>query len=460
MSGCKSKICNPPIGVSGDPTGVSPEIIEACKELNMTNDQLKQYMDSLLDNIQKGLKKETNATAIVKCFPTFVQDIPDGTEKGQFLALDLGGSNFRVLYIELGGQDVQKFQIFVIPDNVRVGSGDKLFDFIAEALANYANELGVADKNLPLGFTFSFPLKQVGLEVGLLERWTKGFDCPDTVGKDVVELLKNAIAKRGDVQIKIAAVLNDTTGTLLAAAYKYPDTKIGLILGTGTNACYIEKQSEAELFDEPDRGSGKNGGAFGDDGALDFVRTDYDKDVDANSLNPGKQLHEKMISGMYLGELVRLATERFTKEGKMFGGQASNDLSTRGKFETRYVSEIEWDPPGDFTNVKKVCEKLGLSQATEEDYLNLKYICSCFSRRAAHLVSAGLATIINKMGEKTLSVGIDGTLYRLHPQVKRLMEGKIKELVDPGIQVKLVLSEDGSGKGAAMVAAVAAKNDT
>lgn len=31
-------------------------------------------------------------------------------------------------------------------------------------------------------------------------------------------------------------------------------------------------------------------GAFGDDGKLDFVRTEYDRDVDENSVNPGKQL--------------------------------------------------------------------------------------------------------------------------------------------------------------------------
>lgn len=49
------------------------------------------------------------------------------------------------------------------------------------------------------------------------------------------------------------------------------------------------------MFDEPDRGSGKvlvnmEWGAFGDDGAIDFLRTDYDKDVDTNSVNVGNQL--------------------------------------------------------------------------------------------------------------------------------------------------------------------------
>lgn len=66
-------------------------------------------------------------------------------------------------------------------------------------------------------------------------------------------------------------------------------------IGTGSNACYVEKQKNAELFDEEDNGSGTvlintEWGAFGDDGSLEFVRTDYDRDVDENSVNPGKQL--------------------------------------------------------------------------------------------------------------------------------------------------------------------------
>ena len=31
-------------------------------------------------------------------------------------------------------------------------------------------------------------------------------------------------------------------------------------------------------------------GAFGDDGALDDIRTEFDQEIDMGSLNPGKQL--------------------------------------------------------------------------------------------------------------------------------------------------------------------------
>lgn len=51
--------------------------------------------------------------------------------------------------------------------------------------------------------------------------------------------------------------------------------------------------------------------------------------------------YEKMISGMYMGEIVRLALEKLRKNNLIFHGKGSTELSTRGKFYTKYVSEIE-----------------------------------------------------------------------------------------------------------------------
>lgn len=103
-----------------------------------------------------------------------------------------------------------------------------------------------------LGFTFSFPMIQHSLETGILVTWTKSFNCPDVVNKDAVQLLKDAIARRGDTRVKVLAVLNDTTGTLLQGATQDPNTAIGLILGTGSNACYLERADKVEHW-EPER---------------------------------------------------------------------------------------------------------------------------------------------------------------------------------------------------------------
>lgn len=50
---------------------------------------------------------------------------------------------------------------------------------------------------------------------------------------------------------------------------------------------------------------------------------------------------EKMASGMYMGELVRLILVKMAKESLLFEGRITPELLTRGKIETKHVSAIE-----------------------------------------------------------------------------------------------------------------------
>jgi len=168
-----------------------PAIEERCANLILTEDQLKEVCDHLLVELNRGLKKETNSDATIKCFPTYVRELPNGEECGKFLALDLGGTNFRVLLIELGPHIFHmKSKIFAVPQSIMHGSGTGLFDHIAECLATFMHEHNVDVEKLPLGFTFSFPCSQEGLTVARLTTWTKGFKCEGVEGNDVVSLLK------------------------------------------------------------------------------------------------------------------------------------------------------------------------------------------------------------------------------------------------------------------------------
>ena len=61
-----------------------------------------------------------------------------------------------------------------------------LFDFIAEALANFVATEGDGFHPAPgrlreLGFTFSFPVWQTSIASGTLIKWTKGFNIEDAV---------------------------------------------------------------------------------------------------------------------------------------------------------------------------------------------------------------------------------------------------------------------------------------
>ena len=97
------------------------------------------------------------------------------------------------------------------------------------------------------------------------------------VGQDAVKLLNDAIERLGDLSVKVVAILNDTTGTLVKGHYDNKSTGIGLILGTGCNGAYLEsakkvvhwcgdRRDAKEVIIDPEFG------AFGDNGCIDFVK--------------------------------------------------------------------------------------------------------------------------------------------------------------------------------------------
>lgn len=113
------------------------------------------------------------------------------------MALDLGGTNFRVLLIDIDGEKFHmENEIYAIPQDIMTGPGQQLFDTIAASLADFMVKFGVNGYRLPLGFTFSFPCNQEGLTAARLVSWTKGFACSGVVGEDVVQLLREAIKRR------------------------------------------------------------------------------------------------------------------------------------------------------------------------------------------------------------------------------------------------------------------------
>uniref|UniRef100_A0A8C1TLD7 Hexokinase-2 n=1 Tax=Cyprinus carpio TaxID=7962 RepID=A0A8C1TLD7_CYPCA len=432
--------------------------------MRLSDENLMDVSKRFRREMDKGLGRDTNPTAAVKMLPTFVRSTPDGTETGDFLALDLGGTNFRVLLVRVssnGKQTVEmENQIYAIPENIMRGSGTELFNHIAECLANFLEKLGIKDKKLPLGFTFSFPCQQTKLDESILVCWTKGFKASGVEGRDVVGLLRKAIKNRGDFDIDIVAVINDTVGTMMTCGYDDHHCEIGLIIGTGTNACYMEEMRHLELVDGDEGRMCVNmeWGAFGDDGALDDIRTEFDREIDAGSLNPGKQLFEKMISGMYMGELVRLVLVKMAKDGLLFQGHTTPDLLTTGHFQTSFISAIENNNEG-LVSAEQILRGLGLDPSPE-DCVATQRVCQIVSTRAAHLCAASLAAVLRQIRDNKATdrlrttVGVDGSVYKNHPQFARRLNKMVRLLV-PDCDVRFLRSEDGSGKGAAMVTAVA-----
>ncbi|CAG2117936.1 unnamed protein product, partial [Medioppia subpectinata] len=403
-------------------------------------------------------------TATIKMLITYVRDLPNNNEKGRYMALDLGGTNFRVILIDLNTKEAKmESEIFKIPDQLMASDGVLLFDFIADCITQFAAKHKLDTIRIALGFTFSFPCVQYGLSQAKLVTWTKGFRCPNVVNRDVVKLLKEALKRKSHVSnafVDIVALINDTTGTLMSCAHKNPDCNVGLIVGTGTNACYIEKLENIEKwpsnYGEPNQVViNTEWGAFGDNNVIDWLRTKWDKEIDSKSVNKGKQAFEKMVSGLYLGECVRLVLLSLIKEKLLFKGQTPPNLLNMHSLSAKNVSKIDQDfETGRFTETQKLLNRDFTKEYTITDLHIISLANSRVSRRAAHLVAVGCATLLNRIQKERNTIAFDGSVIKLHPHFKRWVKEKISQLVKPEIKFNLMLSEDGSGRGAAIVAAV------
>ncbi|KAG8892932.1 glucokinase, partial [Tulasnella sp. 403] len=268
--------------------------------------KLKEIVSQFVHDIRVGLSKYGEAMAMI---PTFVTGVPDGSETGTFLAVDLGGTNMRVCEVTLLGD--HKFTIrqqkYIVSTELKTGEARTLFDYMADSVDHFLTERQIeTEEPIHLGLTFSFPVEQSALDKGVLLTWTKGFSAKNAIGHDVVGLLQDAFDRK-HLHVKCTALVNDTVGTLISRAYLSGDCLLGAIFGTGTNGAYVEDVSAiTKLHSSVRTALGPDVTKMiinGEWGAFDNARhvlpvTMFDNKVDRESINPRFQLFEKFISGM------------------------------------------------------------------------------------------------------------------------------------------------------------------
>lgn len=348
-----------------------------------------------------------------------------------------------------------------------------------------------------LGFTFSFPVEQVGINKGRLVRWTKGFSIQEAIGKDVCDLLQKEI-KALNLPVKVSALVNDTVGTLMARSYTSPgkeSTLLGAIFGTGTNGAYVEKLSNVKkmaTIDEQeggtkyDRSTGlmivnTEWGSF-DNSLKVLPDTPYDQSLDQESNNPGIQMFEKRVSGMFLGEILRramLALHNHSTPSVAFlkdKTSADNDktstttidpasvLFKQWGIDTSFLSIVEEDQSDHLRITKQILEKdLLISTAATEDAIAIKMLVHAIGKRAARLAAVALgAVVIESKRLETdglADIGVDGSLVEYYPGFEDYIREAFREIEGIGPEgekkIRIGLAKDGSGLGAALIALIA-----
>nr|GMD17717.1 hexokinase-3-like [Ipomoea batatas] len=447
---------------------VLEELEEACAT---PVGRLRQVVDAMAVEMHAGLASEGGSK--LKMLLTYVDKLPNGSEKGTFYALDLGGTNFRVLRVQLGGQrsatirhDVQQQPI---PQHLLSSTSEDLFDFIASSLKDFIERDGSDSEHSQdrsLGFTFFF-----SCQTNFCLIWHL-----DHVGRNVSECLQAAFSRKG-LDIRVAALINDTVATLALGHYNDEDTIAAVIFGTGTNACYVER-ADAIIKCQgllTTSGSMVVNMEWGNFWSSHLPRTSYDSDLDADSPNPNDQGFEKMISGMYLGDIVRRVLLRMSQEFDVFR-PVSSKLAMPFLLRTPLMAAMHDDDSPELSEVARVLgEILELPDVPLKLRKLVVEVCDVVTRRAARLAAAGIVGILKKIGRdgtggiasgklrsgssssrmKRTVVAIEGGLYTSYTSFREYLNEAVAEILGEEVSslVTITVTEDGSGIGAALLAA-------
>jgi hexokinase len=458
-----------------------------------------------------------------------VYHVPDGSEKGTFLAVDLGGTNCRICLVDLLGDSTYNVTQTkqTVPEHLRINpTYQPLFSFIAEAVRDFLdqNKLGLhtdyetATQRIPLGFTFSFTCEQTSISQGTLIQWDKGWDIPEALRKDPCAMLQESLDEM-DIPVQVCALANDSVGTLLSRAYTSHEpgsTLAGVIIGTGTNAAYIERLRNVRRLPRLKTKRipesivlNTEWGCFDDDLQVLPV-TSFDRVLDASSINPGQQQFEKRVSGMYLGELMRLVILHCHEQGVFdMSLDGESPCHRRYALDSSFLSLLARDKTSEVLGVAKSVERVLSAQGvTLSDIGILAQMADAIGGRSARLAGSALGAIIIQSGrlsdpqlekctlrngsqrakhqggccgllaelgdcfrrfissptrpqvrgseQDVIDIGVDGSLIELYPGFETHMRSALRDIPQVGPagerRVRMGLAKDGSGVGAALMA--------
>lgn len=428
---------------------------EYCSELrdlfSLSLKQLEDIVHSFHEEMDRGLRGGKSSLAML---PTYARR-PTGSEVGEFLVLDMGGTFTRVQRVSLKGRrktGISYVKSYTFPYHVMVGDCEDLFEFLAICLEDFLRDYPCNGGIYPLAFTFSFPVEHTSLCSGRLLKWTKEFTVRDVIGRDVSELLNNALERRGMGFIRVASLINDTVATLVAGAYGDSSCDMGMILGTGTNASYFENWSRVvnppPVSDTSEMIINMEWGNFNR-----IERNMFDEMLDQMSPHPGEQMLEKMTSGKYLGEVMRLVVRFLMDKGVL--PVREEGLGLLGQIRSEYLALLMRGDRGIFA-------LLGLESLSNRECRLVSTIARMLLERSSRLIGAAIVAVVKWMDpdlKHLHTVAVDGSLFTQNTSYRRMIGLALREILkEKSGQVRLSVLKDGSAIGSAVSASYALAN--
>jgi hypothetical protein len=258
--------------------------------------------DTFISEMERGLQGTGDDAGSLEMIPTYIDADREIPRDEPVIAVDAGGTNFRVARVRFDGEttpEIDRYTKHPMPGLDRELTKEEFFRAIVEYLGP------VLDTSAKMGICFSYPTEIFPNRDGKLIHFTKEIKAREVEGEFIGKGVRAALRKAGRSAEKSLVLLNDTVATLLAgksASTTVPyDSYVGFILGTGTNCCYIE--SNARIRKLRDADAGRSMIINIESGGYDKLpRGDIDRAFDGTLNTPGQFAFEKMVSGAYFGQ--------------------------------------------------------------------------------------------------------------------------------------------------------------
>jgi hexokinase len=408
-------------------------------------------IDKYLISMRHGLNHPVKNSLLM--LPTYV-GVSDNLPLGQSaIAIDAGGTNLRVARVvfEASGHiAVQDLNSYPMPGSRCRVSKFGMFDEIAEKV----RPLLTGDDKI--GFCFSFVFQSTPDRDAIIEAMSKEVLVTDIGGAHACAELEAALLRQGATGTRRYAILNDTVAALLGGKAAHADqgfdSYVGMIFGTGFNACYIEQT----------RNIGKvQAGSYAADRMIvnmeagvynGLTQGAVDRHIDQISQRHGDHLYEKMVSGGYFGDVI-YGTLKLLCEADIFSDACRDTLLRLGTVSLKTIT-VHIEGRGGEDNIYTRIAKANAMDGEILDYvLNLLYL------RAAKMVLIMLSAIATQIGAgqnpaHPLCICAEGTTFYKSPLLTRHLETLQREFMEKerGVYLKYVHTDDATLVGTALAA--------
>ena len=285
------------------------------------------------------------------------------------------------------------------------------------------------------------------------------------------------LAPSQDLNVRLDAIVNDSSSALLARAYLDHDTRLANILGTGMNAAvylpvtalsplkfrsmsptlgsssYVVTNTELSMF-------GKNV----------FPTTRWDKMLNAAHILPDYQPFEYLVAGKYIGEIVRLILLEATQRAGLFDGLLAPSL-TRATYslDTKDLAVIDIDESHELVLSRSLFNERhpALCYPDEKDMMFIKNVVRRVSTRSIAYFTVGihaLTAVLQRRDTREMdhiTIGCDGSIINKYPHYMERAQIILNKMIESGnsngqMRVSLERTTDSAVLGAAVAGAMAA----